>query len=96
MLGVVAQSRRAFSLHMSLYFLIASQLALDHCDDYFTELCALSTTDVLSPAEWKQLELHLSFCAQMQGDQNSVRRCHCYNASGAGCRPYTGRRRLRF
>jgi hypothetical protein len=38
--------------------------ALDHCDDYFIELCALSTTDVLRSAEWKQLELHLSFCAR--------------------------------
>jgi len=38
--------------------------ALDHCDDYFIELCALSTTNVLSLAEWKQLELHLSFCAR--------------------------------
>jgi hypothetical protein len=37
--------------------------ALDHCDDYFIELCALSTTDVLTSAERKQLELHLSFCA---------------------------------
>ncbi|WP_353072012.1 hypothetical protein [Tunturiibacter gelidiferens] len=35
----------------------------DHCDDYFIELCALSTTDTLTVEEWKQLELHLSICA---------------------------------
>ena len=35
----------------------------DHCDDYFIELCALSTTDALTMEEWKQLELHLSICA---------------------------------
>jgi len=35
----------------------------DHCDDYFIELCALSTTSALTMEEWKQLELHLSICA---------------------------------
>jgi hypothetical protein len=37
--------------------------ASDHCDDYFIELCALSTTDDLTIEEWRQLELHLSICA---------------------------------
>ena len=32
-------------------------------DDYFIELCALSSTGALSAAEWRQLELHLSICA---------------------------------
>jgi hypothetical protein len=35
----------------------------DHCDDYFIELCALSTTDTLTMEESKQLKLHLSICA---------------------------------
>jgi hypothetical protein len=35
----------------------------DHSDDYFIELCALSTTDVLTIEQWRQLELHLSACA---------------------------------
>lgn len=34
-----------------------------HTDEYFIELCALSTTDALTMEEWKQLELHLSICA---------------------------------
>jgi hypothetical protein len=34
-----------------------------HSDEYFIELCALSTTDALTAEEWKQLELHLSQCA---------------------------------
>ncbi|MBB6142997.1 hypothetical protein HNQ77_000941 [Silvibacterium bohemicum] len=34
-----------------------------HCDDYFIELCALSTTDALTSEQWRQLELHLSICA---------------------------------
>jgi hypothetical protein len=34
-----------------------------HSDDYFIELCALSTTDALTAEEWRQLELHLSICA---------------------------------
>lgn len=37
--------------------------ASDHCDDYFIELCGLSTTDVLTIEEWRHLELHLSICA---------------------------------
>jgi hypothetical protein len=37
-------------------------LSLEHSDDYFIELCALSTTDVLTIEEWRQLELHLSVC----------------------------------
>ncbi len=37
--------------------------ASDHCDDYFVELCALSTTDALTIEQWRQLELHLSICA---------------------------------
>ena len=39
-------------------------LATDHCDDYFVELCALSTTDVLTLEQRRQLEKHLSVCAQ--------------------------------
>jgi hypothetical protein len=34
-----------------------------HSDEYFIELCALSTTDALTLEEWRQLELHLSICA---------------------------------
>jgi hypothetical protein len=34
-----------------------------HSDEYFIELCALSTTDGLTMEEWRQLELHLSICA---------------------------------
>src|ERR1700722_1764501 len=34
-----------------------------HSDEYFIELCALSTTDALTMEEWRQLELHLSICA---------------------------------
>jgi hypothetical protein len=34
-----------------------------HTDEYFIELCALSTTDALTMEEWRQLELHLSICA---------------------------------
>ncbi|WP_035351589.1 hypothetical protein [Edaphobacter aggregans] len=34
-----------------------------HSDEYFIELCALSTTDALKMEEWRQLELHLSICA---------------------------------
>ena len=34
----------------------------NHCDDYFVELCALSTADVLTREEWRQLERHLSIC----------------------------------
>jgi hypothetical protein len=34
----------------------------DHTDDYFAELCALASTGTLSPAEWRQLEAHLSHC----------------------------------
>jgi hypothetical protein len=37
--------------------------ASDHCDDYFIELCALSTTDALTIEKFRQLELHLSVCA---------------------------------
>jgi hypothetical protein len=37
--------------------------ASDHFDDYFIELCALSTTDALAIEEWRQLALHLSSCA---------------------------------
>jgi hypothetical protein len=37
--------------------------ASDRCDDYFIELCALSTTDALTPEQRRQLELHLSVCA---------------------------------
>jgi hypothetical protein len=37
--------------------------ASDHCDDYFIELCALSTTDALTLEQRRQLELHLSVCA---------------------------------
>jgi hypothetical protein len=37
--------------------------APDHCDDYFIELCALSTTDALTLEQRRQLELHLSVCA---------------------------------
>ena len=33
-----------------------------HSDEYFIELCALSTTDALTMEEWRQLELHLSIC----------------------------------
>ena len=36
---------------------------LAHSDEYFIELCALSTTDALTMEEWRQLELHLSICA---------------------------------
>jgi len=34
-----------------------------HSDEYFIELCALSTTDALTMEELRQLELHLSICA---------------------------------
>ena len=34
-----------------------------HHDDYFVELCALASTGTLTPAEWRQLEIHLSLCA---------------------------------
>jgi hypothetical protein len=34
-----------------------------HDDDYFVELCALASTGTLTPAEWRQLEIHLSLCA---------------------------------
>jgi hypothetical protein len=34
----------------------------EHTDDYFIELCALSTTGILGSAEWHQLEVHLSQC----------------------------------
>ncbi len=47
----------------------------DHCDDYFIELCALSTTDALTIEEWRQLELHLSICAscrEIKAQYNSV------------------------
>jgi hypothetical protein len=47
----------------------------DHCDDYFLELCALSTTDALTAEEWRQLELHLSICAscrEIKAQYNSV------------------------
>ena len=37
--------------------------ASDHADDYFIELCALSSAGTLSAAEWRQLETHLSHCA---------------------------------
>jgi hypothetical protein len=37
--------------------------APNHCDEYFIELCALSTTDALTIEECRQLELHLSHCA---------------------------------
>ncbi len=37
--------------------------AADHCDEYFIELCALSTTDALTLEQRRQLELHLSVCA---------------------------------
>jgi hypothetical protein len=37
--------------------------ATDHCDDYFIELCALSTTDALTLEQRRQLEVHLSACA---------------------------------
>jgi len=37
--------------------------AADHCDDYFIELCALSTTDALTLEQRRQIELHLSVCA---------------------------------
>ncbi|WP_158822471.1 hypothetical protein [Granulicella sp. S156] len=37
--------------------------AADRCDDYFIELCALSTTDALTLEQRRQLELHLSVCA---------------------------------
>lgn len=37
-------------------------VAQDHTDDYFAELCALASTGTLSPAEWHQLEAHLSHC----------------------------------
>jgi hypothetical protein len=33
-----------------------------HSDEYFIELCALSSTDALTTEEWKQLQLHLSVC----------------------------------
>lgn len=36
----------------------------DHADDYFVELCALSATGTLSPAEWSQLNAHLARCAR--------------------------------
>jgi hypothetical protein len=36
----------------------------DHADDYFVELCALSATGTLSPAEWSQLNAHLAHCAR--------------------------------
>lgn len=39
------------------------QFPSDHSDDYFIELCALSTTDALTIEQWRQLELHLSVCA---------------------------------
>lgn len=35
----------------------------DCTEDYFAELCALAPTGTLSPAEWRQLEAHLSLCA---------------------------------
>jgi hypothetical protein len=38
-------------------------VAQDHTDDYFAELCALASTGTLSPAEWRQLETHLSHCS---------------------------------
>jgi hypothetical protein len=47
----------------------------DHCDDYFIELCALSTTDALTIEERRQLELHLSICAscrEIKAQYNSV------------------------
>jgi hypothetical protein len=37
--------------------------AADRCDDYFIELCALSTTDALTLEQRRQLELHLSVCS---------------------------------
>jgi hypothetical protein len=37
--------------------------AADPCDDYFIELCALSPTDALTLEQRRQLELHLSVCA---------------------------------
>lgn len=37
-----------------------------HADDYFVELCALWSTGTLSPAEWHQLEVHLSQCSDCQ------------------------------
>ena len=36
----------------------------DHSHDYFVELCALSTSGVLSAEEWKELEEHLSGCSE--------------------------------
>jgi hypothetical protein len=39
------------------------QFPSDHSDDYFIELCALSTTNALTIEQWRQLELHLSVCA---------------------------------
>lgn len=38
-------------------------VAKDCTDDYFAELCALTSTGTLSPAEWCQFEAHLSHCA---------------------------------
>ena len=37
-----------------------------HDDDYFVELCALASTGTLTPAEWRQLEIHLGLCASCQ------------------------------
>ncbi|MGF7183882.1 hypothetical protein [Tunturiibacter psychrotolerans] len=36
---------------------------MNHSHEYFIELCALSTSGILSEDEWKQLKEHLSHCA---------------------------------
>ncbi len=40
-----------------------SLLESHHADDYFIELCALWGTGTLTAAEWHQLRVHLSLCA---------------------------------
>jgi hypothetical protein len=42
----------------------------DHSDECFIELCALSTTGILSTTEWNKLEAHLSQCASCREIKN--------------------------